>query len=166
MDESRGIATCGGGQLVAGMRDLPDQVHGFGVGGSSRRKWYSAERVASGSHSLAVLASFNRCLLRNLGWISSGEHIERGAGMQYRCCDAGGVWILDNTVDSTGINCLYQGWVKRNGWELNPRVCSYTAQARALTWQAASLPAGAVTRKTPPPGGENATANTCTIATR
>ena len=73
MDEARGVATCGGGQLVTRMGDLPEQVHGFGVGGSSRRKWYSAERVASGSHSLAVLASFNRCLLRNLGRVSSVE---------------------------------------------------------------------------------------------
>ena len=94
MDESRGIATCGGGQLVAGMGDLPEQVHGFGVGGSSRRKWYGAEAIACGSHSFAVLARFDRCLLRNLGRVSSGEHIERGAGMQDRCCDASGVWIL------------------------------------------------------------------------
>ena len=100
MDEARGIATCGGGQLVAGMRNLPEQVHGFGVGGSSRRKWYGAEAIACGSHSFAVLARFDHCLLRNLGRVSSGEHIERGAGMQDRCCDAGGVWILDNTVDS------------------------------------------------------------------
>ena len=35
MYEARGAATCGGGQLVARMGDLPDQVHGFGVGGSS-----------------------------------------------------------------------------------------------------------------------------------
>ena len=34
MYEARGVATCGGGQLVARMGDLPDQVHGFGVGGS------------------------------------------------------------------------------------------------------------------------------------
>ena len=85
MDESRGIATCGGGQLVTGMGDLPEQVHGFGVGGSSRRKWYGAGAIACGSHSFAVLARFDRCLLRNLGRVSSGEHIERGAGMQDRC---------------------------------------------------------------------------------
>ena len=53
MDEARGIATCGGGQLVTGMGDLPEQVHGFGVGGSSRREWYGAETIAYGSHSFA-----------------------------------------------------------------------------------------------------------------
>ena len=100
MDESRGIATCGGGQLVAGMRDLPDQVHGFGVGGSSRRKRYGAETIACGSHSFAVFAHLDSCFLRNLGRVSSGKHIERGAGMQDRCGDASGVWILNNTVDS------------------------------------------------------------------
>ena len=100
MYEARGVATCGSGQLVARMGDLPDQVHGFGVGGSSRREWYNTETIAYGSHGFAVLALLDRCFLRNLGRVSSGEHIERGAGMQDRCSDAGGVWILDNTVDS------------------------------------------------------------------
>ena len=85
MNEARGIAACGGRQLVARMGNLREQFHGFGVGGSSRRKWYGAEATACGSHSFAVLARFDRCLLRNLGRVSSGEHIERGAGMQDRC---------------------------------------------------------------------------------
>ena len=41
MDEARGVATCGGGQLVTRMGDLPEQVHGFGVGGSSRSERYN-----------------------------------------------------------------------------------------------------------------------------
>ena len=81
MDEARGIAACGGGQLVTGMGDLPEQVHGFGVGGSSRREWYGAETITYGSHSFAVLAHFDCCFLRNLGRVISGEHIERSAGM-------------------------------------------------------------------------------------
>ena len=100
MDEARGVATCGGGQLVAGMCNLLEQVHSFGVGGTSWREWHGTEAIACGSHGFAVLARFDCCFLRNLGRVSSGEHIERGAGMQNRCSDAGGVWNLDNTVDS------------------------------------------------------------------
>ena len=79
MDESRGIASCGGGQLVSGMGDLPEQVHGFGVGGSSGRGWHSTEAIAYGlhgygSHGFVVLAHFDCCFLRNLGRVSSGKH--------------------------------------------------------------------------------------------
>ena len=106
MYEARGVATCGGGQLVARMGDLPDQVHGFGVGGSSRRERYSTKAIACGSHGFVVFTHLDCCFLRNLGRVSSGEHIERGAGMQDRCSDAGGVWILDNTVDSRVVQGL------------------------------------------------------------
>ena len=45
--------------------------------------------------------------------------------------DGGGTGMhhIGNVSRRTGIDCLYQGWVKINGWGLHPRVCSYTAQA-------------------------------------
>ena len=100
MDEARGVATCGGGQLVTGMDDLPEQVHGFGVGGTRRCERYSAEAIAYGSHGFAVFTRFDCCFLRNLGGVSGGEYIKRGAGMQDGCGNASGVWNLDDTVDS------------------------------------------------------------------
>ena len=99
MDEARGVATCGGGQLVTRMGNLPEQVHGFGVGGSSRRERYSTKAIACGSHGFVVFAHLDCCFLRNMGRVSSGEHIKRGAGMQNGCGDASGVWVLDDTVD-------------------------------------------------------------------
>ena len=49
MNEARGVSARGGGQLIARVGDLRQQVHGFGVGGSSRRERYSTEAIAYGS---------------------------------------------------------------------------------------------------------------------
>ena len=98
MDEARGVAACGGGQLVTRMGDLPEQVHGFGVGGSSRREWYNRETIACGSHGFAVLALLGCCFLSNLGGVSSGKHIKRGASMQHGGCDTSGFRVLDDSI--------------------------------------------------------------------
>ena len=100
VDKARGVSSCGGRQLIARVGDLRQQVHGFGVGGASRCERYSAGAIAYGSHGFAVLARFDCCFLRNLGWVSGGEYIKRGAGVQNRCGNASGVWILDDTVNS------------------------------------------------------------------
>ena len=100
MNEARGVSARGGGQLIARVGDLRQQVHGFGVGGTSRRERYSTEAIAYGSHGFVVFPHLDGCFLRNMGGVSSGEDIEGGAGMQDRCGDASGVWILGGSADS------------------------------------------------------------------
>ena len=100
MDKARGVSSCGSRQLIARVGYLRQQVHGFGVGGTCRCKRYSAEAIAYGSHGFAVFTRLDSCFLCNMGRVSSGEDIEGGAGMQDRCGDASGVWILDDSVDS------------------------------------------------------------------
>ena len=82
MNEAWGVSARGGGQLIARVGDLRQQVHGFGVGGSSRRERYSTEAIAYGSHGFVVFPRLDSCFLRDMGGVSSGEDIERGAGMQ------------------------------------------------------------------------------------
>ena len=70
MNEARGVSARGGGQLIARVGDLRQQVHGFGVGGSSRRERYSTEAIAYGSHGFVVFPRLGSCFL---DWKIFGE---------------------------------------------------------------------------------------------
>ena len=76
MNEARGVSASGGGQLIARVGDLRQQVHGFGVGGSSRREWYSTEAIAYGSHGFVVFPHLDSCFLRDMGRVSCGEDVK------------------------------------------------------------------------------------------
>lgn len=80
MNEARGVSARGGRQLIARVGDLRQQVHGFGVGGSSRRERYSTEAIAYGSHGFVVFPRLDSCFLRDMGGVSSGEDVGAGAG--------------------------------------------------------------------------------------
>ena len=82
MNEARGVSARGGRQLIARVGDLRQQDHGFGIGGSSRRERYSTEAVAYSSHGFVVFPHLDSCFLRDMGRVSCGEDVKRGAGMQ------------------------------------------------------------------------------------